>query len=185
VTPGSGETVDFSDLHYGVVYTVDFTYYGYTYTVYGNEEITLTELMNVLGIAVAPDDVAEVRVVLKTQNDEEVDEGELYAFVKDGEWVIKSDTAFGNTYNLIIETRDSKKYVVEVTDEVYENLASFITDAVLEIDGKKYGQGETWVVRPEADYNLTLTFRERGAMQFPKGGDEMVMDLPEGLTVES
>ena len=67
---------------YGVVYTVDFTYYGYTYSVYGNEEITLTELMNVLGIAVAPDDVAEVRVVLKTQNDEEVDEGELYAFVK-------------------------------------------------------------------------------------------------------
>ncbi len=170
---------------YGVVYTVDFTYYGYTYSVYGNEEITLTELMNVLGIAVAPDDVAEVRVVLKTQNDEEVDEGELYAFVKDGEWVIKSDTAFGNTYNLIIETCDSKKYVVEVTDEVYENLASFITDAVLEIDGKKYGQGETWVVRPEADYNLTLTFRERGAMQFPKGGDEMVMDLPEGLTVKS
>ena len=59
------------------------------------------------------------------------------------------------------------------------NLAEFVTDAVIEIEGRTYGGGETWIVHEDVNYALTLTFKEKGARQFPQGGKEMVMDPDE------
>ncbi len=56
------------------------------------------------------------------------------------------------------------------------NLAEFVTDAVIEIEGRTYSGGETWTVHEDVKYALTLTFKEKGARQFPQGGKEMVMD---------
>ena len=62
-------------------------------------------------------------------------------------------------------------------------LANYITDASLTIDGRTYGN-EPWHVRPDVDYELKLTFTEKGSRQFPDNGAEMVMDLPTGLTLK-
>ena len=56
------------------------------------------------------------------------------------------------------------------------NLADYITDATIVIDGTTYGAGETWSVHEGTDYVLTLKFREKGSLQFPQGGEEMVME---------
>ena len=39
------------------------------------------------------------------------------------------------------------------------NLAEFVTDAVIEIEGRTYGGGETWTVHEDVNYALTLTFK--------------------------
>ena len=60
---------------------------------------------------------------------------------------------------------------------------SFITDAHLTIDGTTYGKDEVWNVYPNVGYTMKLSFAEKGKNQFPAGGDTIVVELPQGLTI--
>lgn len=100
--------------------------------------------------------------------------------VKAPDWVLTSLAPFNSQETLDITMRNGDVITVDVTDDQDLNLADFLTDATLQIDGKTYGKGDVWKVRQGQDYTLKLTFKENGSHQFPQGGGEMVMD-PEDL----
>ena len=95
---------------------------------------------------------------------------------KTGDWLLISRAPFRTEETLTILMNDGETIIINVTDDQSLNLADFITDAVLEIEGRTYGADETWKVREGVDYALKLTFKEEGSRQFPKGGEEMVMN---------
>ena len=174
---------------YAVVYTVDFEYEDeathevYKYSMEGGSSITLKKLAVILGITTkdkADEFIANVEDVKFS------DEKLVKVEKTDNGWTLKSLKAFDTTETLTITMKDGSVYEVKVTDEAQTDvdLRPFITDATLQIDGRTYGAGDTWKVRPDVDYKLTLTFNEKGSRQLPDGGSTMVMDLPSGLTLE-
>lgn len=177
---------------YAVVYTVDFEYEDeathevFRYSMEGGSSITLKKLAVILGIT-AKDKADEF--IANVEDVKFSDEKLVKVEKTDNGWTLKSLKAFDTTETLTITMKDGSVYEVKVTDatapaETDVALAPFITDATLEIDGKTYGAGETWKVRPDVDYKLTLTFTEKGSRQLPPGGSTLVMDLPAGLTLE-
>ncbi len=177
---------------YAVVYTVDFEYEDeathevFTYSMEGGSSITLKKLAVILGITTK----AEADEFIANVEDVKFSDEKLVKVEKtDDGWTLNSLKAFDTTETLTITMKDGSEYDVKVTDatavpETNVNIAPFITDATLDIDGKTYGAGETWKVRPDVDYKLTLTFTEKGSRQLPPGGSTLVMDLPAGLTLE-
>ena len=99
------------------------------------------------------------------------------------DWVLTSTAPFNTLETLVFELVDGKNITIIVTDDQYDTLASFITDAQLTIDGQVYGKNDTWNVYPDVDYNLKLSFAEKGSRQFPTGGETVYMDLPAGLNI--
>ena len=92
------------------------------------------------------------------------------------DWVLTLLAPFASEETLVISMKNGDEITIDVTDDQETNLAEFITDASLEIEGKTYGQGQTWNVREGVDYALKLTFKESGSRQFPQGGEEIVMN---------
>ena len=108
------------------------------------------------------------------------------ASVSAPDWVLTSLAPFSTEETLTISMKNGDEITIDVTDDQETNLAEFITDASLEIEGKTYGQGQTWNVREGVDYALKLTFKESGSRQFPQGGEEIVMNLKDlgNMTLE-
>jgi len=108
------------------------------------------------------------------------------AIVSAPDWVLTSLAPFSTEETLTISMKNGDEITIDVTDDQETNLAEFITDASLEIEGKTYGQGQTWNVREGVDYALKLTFKESGSRQFPQGGEEIVMNPKDlgGMTLE-
>lgn len=173
---------------YGVVYTVDFEYTNpitgevYYYSLNGGDSINLSELLVILGIK---DEQEAEKFIAEEVKDVTFSDPDLVKVSGNAEegWTLESLKPFETNETLTILLKNDEKIVVKVTDATYTNLADFITDASLTIDGHTYGN-ETWPARPDVDYELKLSFEERGSRQFPKGGDEMIMDLPAGLTLK-
>ena len=100
-------------------------------------------------------------------------------------WILTSVAPFTSEESLTIRLLDGQQTTIKVTDsQACGDLAAFVSDAVLEIDGKTYGAGTTWNVRPDVDYSLTLNFLEKGSRQLPGGGQEITMAMPSGLSLE-
>ena len=106
--------------------------------------------------------------------------------VSSPDWVLTSLAPFSSKETLMITMKNGDEITIDVTDDQEINLAEFITDASLEIEGKTYGQGQTWNVREGIDYSLKLTFRESGSRQFPQGGEEIIMNPKDlgGMSLE-
>ena len=100
-----------------------------------------------------------------------------------GDWLLTSLAPFRTEETLTVTMIDGQKIVIDVFDaqEVAGN--KYITDAQLTIDGITYGKNDTWHVYPEVGYTMKLSFAEKGSNQFPQGGDTIVVDLPQGLTL--
>ena len=182
----SGDSVTFTAEGFspwGVVYTVDFEYGGYEFSINGGSGVYLSIVANELKLeekGFSLEKVANVTfsdpsliAVERAVNDSDEDD-----------WLLTSLAPFNTDEALTISMNDGNVIVVNVTDS-QENLKNFITDAKLTIDGKTYGSGDSWPARPGVDYNLKLTFSEAGSRQFPTGGTEMVMDLIEGLSFKA
>jgi LPXTG-motif cell wall-anchored protein len=194
---------------YGIVYTVDFHYdngtNSFDFSIHGGGTVTLSELAEGLGIVNADDMdsflnsvetltfsdenlVKAIKMeedmsadsVLKSVFDVSEEEGTTELSINTGDWLLISLAPFKTAETLTIVMKNGETVIVSVTDDQTTNLADFVTDATLEIDGKTYGAGETWKVHEGADYTLKLTFKEKGSLQFPQGGGEMVME-PEDL----
>ena len=98
-------------------------------------------------------------------------------------WVLTSTAPFDTDEVLTIIMMNGEAFTIHVTDALYSGLNEFITDAELTINGQTYGKNDTWEVYPDTEYNLTLTFSEKGQRQLPSGGNTVMMKLPDGLTL--
>lgn len=99
---------------YAIVYTVDFTFSGYTYSIKGGSSIRLSSLAKKLGLHdtkqnkdFAIDDVDDVTF----SNSSLVEVAK-----KDGDWELVSKKPFTSTEKLTISMKDGSKYEVEVKD---------------------------------------------------------------------
>lgn len=190
---------------YGVVYTVDFHYENeiksFDVSIRGGSFVTLSELAEELGIIRAdeadafPDGIEDVSfsdenlvkvvrieedmsadAVLQSVFDVSEEESAADISVRAGDWLLISLAPFRTEETLTVVMKNGETVVIRVTDEQTANLAAYVTDAALEIEGRTYGAGETWVVHEGAPYTLKLTFKEERSRQFPQGGEETVMD---------
>ncbi|MEE1041868.1 MAG: hypothetical protein U0L10_14355, partial [Lachnospiraceae bacterium] len=195
---------------YAIVYTVDFAYEEYTYSIRGGNSILLSDMVKELHISdndaafmsrvknVEFTDPALMRVTY-INNPTTVAAVEEYIFdgvfddaekepgsnrkLDEGEWLLTSLAPFKTEEALTITLDSGRQIVITVLDgqEVAGN--TFITDAHLTIDGTTYGKDEPWTVYPDVGYTMKLSFAEKGQNQFPAGGDTIVVDLPQGLTI--
>ena len=100
---------------YGVVYTVDFTYDGFTYCIEGGSSICLSELAQILGLYET--DLDKAFSVGNVSNVSFTD----YDLVKiekqaDGDWLLISLAPFTSEETLTIEMNDGVTFIVDVTD---------------------------------------------------------------------
>ena len=161
---------------YGVIYTVDFVYGGYVFNLGGNHEINLSELLQILNIDVEMADVADVTVELVAQIDETADKNEFYVERKKGDWLLKSDVAFGNIYNLKIEQRDGSVYVVEVRDAGTVDLTTLCGPSDISVTCEESEQ-HTEVSR-NASISFTMNYKIHGPkINDARDADEWVYDM--------
>lgn len=103
---------------YGVIYTVDFTHDGYTYSIAGESSIKLSELMDKLGIT--DFDVKNVEDVTFTDKSLVKVEKELIG--KD--WTLTSLAPFQSNELLTVIMKDGSKYEIKVTDQPSSEVTS-------------------------------------------------------------
>lgn len=169
---------------YGIVYTVDFTYDGYTYCIEGGSSIYLSELAQVLGLYETdldkPFSVGNVSNVSFTDYD-------LVKIEKQagGDWLLISRAPFTSEETLTIEMNDGVTFIVDVTDAAGDEwtesseLVKFLTNAV--ISGAT-PQGGAYVVEPNKPYGITLTFKEGRQWQFANHST-LAYDMPAGMYI--
>lgn len=170
---------------YAIVYTVDFSFSGYTYSIKGESSIMLSDLAKKLKLYddeqdkdFAIDDVDSVSFS---------DESLVKVTKKDGDWELKSLKPFSTTETLTINMKDGSRYEVTVKDAGGENVPQDITgnltSATIKIDGKDVTDGE-WDVKANNSYVIALSFTEEGKNPFPNDGTWMVYKVPKGLKVD-
>ena len=169
---------------YGIVYTVDFTYDGFTYCIEGGSSIYLSELAQILGLYETDLDkafsVGNVSNVTFTDYD-------LVKIEKqaDGDWLLISLAPFTSEETLTIEMNDGVTFIVDVTDASGDEwtesseLVNFLTNAV--ISGAT-PQGGAYVVEPNKPYGITLTFKEGRQWQFANHST-LAYDMPAGMYI--
>ena len=169
---------------YGVTYTVDFeTADGGSYSMFGKGEIKLSDLMSVLGIPEDIDNVTNASIELVEQNDENVDADELYIEKTDGDWLIKSDVAFGNVYSLTIKMNNGATYLVTITDDGVpesSDLSNFVTNVM--ISGATQNSDGQYEVEEGKEYAIKIFFAEGTDYQF-KNDATLTYQMPSGIKV--
>ena len=163
----------------------------YQFSMSGGEKITLSQLVEALGIignTVNGEEAAfysAEEFLKEVEKVEFSDESLVKVTPVEGDWELESLAPFDTEESLTITMKNGDVITVKVTDsQAGGDLAAFVTDATLEIDGKTYGAGTTWNVRPDVDYRLTLNFLEKGSRQLPGGGQEMTLTMPSGMSLE-
>lgn len=112
---------------YGVIYTVDFTYDGYTFSMPGEGTILLSELAKKLNLYEKDLDKS-----FSVKNVKEVSFTD-YDLVKvekqaDSDWLLTSLAPFTSEETLTITMNDGVKFVIDVTDaQSSSNLVDFLT----------------------------------------------------------
>lgn len=110
---------------YAIVYTVDFTFSGYTYSIRGGSSILLSALAEQLGLRDTKQDkdfdIADVDDVTFS------DSSLVQVTKRDGDWELESRKPFTSTEKLTICMKDGSKYEVGVKDEQENKLGNYIT----------------------------------------------------------
>ncbi len=168
---------------YAIVYTVDFTFSGYTYSMEGESSILLSSLANQLGLH---DSEHDKDFDLNEVTDVSFSNPSLVSIEKrDNDYLLTSLQPFTSDETLTIAMKDGSQYEVEVKDATEKDITDNLTDAKITIDGQKV-DGQTWNVKAGSSYNITLYFAENNlSRQFPNDDTWMVYKLPDGLTVEN
>lgn len=170
---------------YAIVYTVDFSFSGYTYSIKGGSSILLSSLAEKLGLHDSKQNkdfsIADVDDVTFS------DSSLVEVTKKDGDWELESRKPFTSTEKLTISMKDGSRYEVEVRDADDKKIAGNLTNATIKIDGQEV-TGNTWKVKAGSSYAITLYFAENKddlLSQFPNDETWMVYKLPDGLQVEN
>ena len=167
---------------YGVVYTVDFTYGGFTYKMDGDGRVLLSVLAEELGLYEKDYDKAfEISNVSEvTFTDYDLIDVEKQA---DGDWLLQSLAPFSSEETLTITMNDGVKFIVDVTDDqVSSNLVDFLTNAV--ITGAAQDSEGRYEVEAGKEYNIILSFAESSSHQFDNRAT-LTYTMPDGLTILS
>lgn len=167
---------------YVIRYTVDFEFNGYEFSMAGGSGLYLSVLADALNIydiegGFALEDVIDVSF----SNPELMTAQQVTTDDDSVDWLLRSIAPFTTEETLTLFMRDGRRIAINATDDLL--LSDFVSDAHITIDGTTYGIGQTWPVRPDVDYDMVVRFSENGTKQLPKGGNEMVMDLPAGITI--
>ena len=165
---------------YAIVYTVDFTFSGYTYSMEGGSSILLSSLADQLGLH---DSEHDKDFDINEVTDVSFSNPNLVSIAKqDNDYVLTSLQPFTSAETLTIYMNDGSKYLVDVTDEQFNDLAKFLSSATLTVDEKEI-TGDTWTVKIEQSYGIKLQFEEKTGLQFDNNR-ELVYSLPDGVNVE-
>ena len=178
---------------YGVAYTVDFHFHGIDYSIEGNSQILLSELVGILGLAredgtaftmaeVASVSfshdrlltVQEVSGLITYNGHEDVDVGNQ-------DYLLTSKMPFTSDERLTIVLTDGEVVSIGVTDAVQEssNLQDFLTGVT--VSGAQI-QGDHYVVQEGQKYEVTMIFKETGDFQFDNES-LLTYQMPEGITL--
>ena len=138
---------------YVVVYTVDFHFKDYTFSIEGGDTVKLSELLQALEIPVEMEQVKDV-----TFTDPSLVEVSFHppVFGTVGEWTLKSLAPFLTEETLHIELKDGTSLEIVVTD-------AQITREVITADGETY--------------NITVTYDENAGI--PENAELRVSELTE------
>ena len=167
---------------YGVIYTVDFTYGGYTFSMPGEGSILLSDLAEKLGLYEKDLDKA---FSVSNVSDVTFTDYDLLKIEKqaDGDWLLQSLAPFSSEETLTITMNDGVKFVIGVTDEqVSSNLVDFLTNAV--ITGATQDSEGRYEVEAGKEYNIILSFAESSSHQFDNRAT-LTYTMPDGLTILS
>ena len=119
---------------YAIVYTVDFTFRGYTYSIKGGSSIRLSSLAQKLGLRDTKQDkdfdIADVDDVTFS------DKSLVTVTKEDGDWELVSNKPFTSTEKLTISMKDGSKYEVEVKDAQEDQVNQGTTCKVYFLDGE-------------------------------------------------
>lgn len=122
---------------YAIVYTVDFTFSGYTFSIKGGSSIRLSSLAQKLDLRDTKQgkvfDIADVDDVTFS------DSSLVTVTKKDGDWELVSKKPFTSTEKLTIMMKDESQYEVGVKDEQGEekNLRPYITSVTTYTNDQK------------------------------------------------
>lgn len=165
---------------YGIVYTVDFIYNGYTYYLDGDHQIYLSELLPILGINESVSDIKNVTAELIAQKDESVLDHEFYVEKTEDDWLLKSDAPFGNIYTLTVEL-DGRIYAITVKDvQESPDLVHFLDS--ITIDGAVQQSNGSYLVEKDKDFTLIAVFSEDSNYQF-KNEAPLTYQMPTGIKI--
>ncbi|MDO4803434.1 MAG: Cna B-type domain-containing protein [Lachnospiraceae bacterium] len=168
---------------YGVVYTVDFEYDGFTWGMPGGSAILLSKVLDMLGTGIDINNVQEVvfsdPALIEVSETDEVHD-----------WVLLSLAPFDTEETLTMKLNDGMLARIFVTDSQVPNTDINIEGLISKVevrDGTTYLGGSDSPnpvnVVEEHTYNLSLTFSEDEndpAMQFPDTG-VMCYIIPDGI----
>ena len=182
---------------YAIVYTVDFEYSVngklYQFSLHGGEKITLSDLVEVLGII---DDTNNgekaafnsVDSFLKEVADVKFSDESLVKVTKNEEgddWTLESLAPFDTDESLTITMKNGDVVTVKVTDLQYTtSLNDVLTD--LTINGADWDAAtESYTVKPGKSYTVNMTFQESETGYQFSNDDWMTLNLPSGVTFET
>ena len=174
-------------------YTVDFHYEGVDYSIPGNSQILLSELISLLGIRNDAGELiqaADVEAVTFTGRNlvsvEKVSglityNGRENVEVGDKDFLLTSLAPFKTDEALFIAMASGEIVTIGVTDDVVEseNLKDFLKN--LTVTGASIVNGN-YAVEEGKDYSIHLTFGENVYTQFKNDGT-LTYQLPSGVTV--
>ena len=110
---------------YAIVYTVDFTFSSYTYSIQGGSSILLSSLAEKLGLHDSKQNkdfsIADVDDVTFS------DSSLVKVTKKDGDWELASKKPFTSTEKLTISMKDGSRYEVKVKDAQEVDFSKYIT----------------------------------------------------------
>ena len=174
---------------YGVLYSVDFIYEGYKFSMEGEGSILLSELADRLELYEKDYDkafsVKNVSSVSFTDND-------LLKVEKqaDGDWLLTSLASFTSGEILTIEMNDGAKFLIEVTDPPANQTGSTTTDLSKVLSSVTItGNGETFDANGQVtlirgvEYRIDLSFMETDDYQFVDDDTTMIYTLPADLNI--
>ena len=166
---------------YGIIYTVDFTYGGYTFSMPGEGSIYLSELAEILGLYETDLDKA---FSVGNVSDVSFTDYDLVKIEKqaDGDWLLISLAPFTSEETLTIEMNDGVTFIVDVTDDVSESsdLTNFVKNVI--ISGATQNSDGSYNVEKGKDYSITIAFTESSVYQFENDAT-LTYAIPQGITV--
>ena len=166
----SFETDSFSV--YGVVYTVDFEFNGFSFSLIGNESMLLSELFAALGIEESTANIAYV----------EFSDYALLSIEGTGDdYLLISHMPFQSEETLTIAMTRGVIYAITVTDAKDLDITGTLEN--VEVVGADIDDNGKLIVVDGQYYTVNLTFRENDVTQFVNDGTTMVYHLPDGISV--
>ena len=169
---------------YGVIYTVEFHFGSYSWTIDGGQSVRLSELLAKLGITSDSNvSIADVEQVLFSDSS-------LISIQKtnDGDWMLESLKPFDTQETLTLVLKNGIRLDIAVTDDNNRNggvpesteLVNFLQDVVI-YGASLNGEGQYVIVEGE-EYNIVLSFAEGSTYQFDNY-EPLTYTMPDGLKV--